>query len=73
MNATAVLIVEDDPDIAELLQYAFSANGFQPDVIERQLAHAEKNSIRAAYNHAEYLPQRRELMQWWPTFSTTRS
>lgn len=43
-------------------------HGFQPDVIERQLAHAEKNSIRAAYNHAEYLPQRRELMQWWADF-----
>lgn len=43
-------------------------HGFQPDVIERQLAHAEKNSIRAAFNHTEYLPQRRELMQWWADF-----
>jgi integrase len=40
-------------------------NGFSPDIIERQLAHSEKNSVRAAYNHAEYLPQRREMMQWW--------
>ncbi|MDR2175589.1 MAG: site-specific integrase, partial [Synergistaceae bacterium] len=38
---------------------------FAPDVIERQLAHAERNAVRAAYNHAEYLPQRREMMQWW--------
>ncbi len=38
---------------------------FNPDVIERSLAHVERNSIRAAYNHAEFLPQRRELMQWW--------
>lgn len=40
-------------------------HGFRPDVIERQLAHGERNKIRAAYNHAEYLPERREMMQWW--------
>lgn len=40
-------------------------NGFAPDVIERQLAHAESNAIRAAYNHAEYMPERRAMMQWW--------
>ncbi len=40
-------------------------NGFKPDVIERQLAHVPDNKIRAAYNHAEYLPERREMMQWW--------
>src|ERR1019366_9392109 len=42
--------------------------GFPPDVIERQLAHAERNQVRAAYNHAEYLPQRREMMQKWGDF-----
>jgi integrase len=40
-------------------------NGFPPDLIERQLAHSEKNTVRAAYNHAEYLPKRREMMAWW--------
>jgi integrase len=40
-------------------------NGFMPDVIERQLAHTERNSVRAAYNHAQYLPERRKMMQWW--------
>jgi len=40
-------------------------NGWPADVIERQLAHIEKNEVRAAYNHAEYLDQRREMMQWW--------
>jgi len=35
------------------------------DVIEKQLAHVEKNSVRAAYNHAELLEKRRELMVWW--------
>lgn len=39
--------------------------GWNRDAIERQLAHAERNNIRAAYNYAEYLPQRREMMQWW--------
>jgi len=43
-------------------------NGFRPDVIERQLAHSERNSVRAAYNHAQYLPERREMMQWWADF-----
>lgn len=42
--------------------------GFHPDVIERQLAHAERNKIRAAYNRAEYLPQRRDMMQKWADF-----
>ena len=40
-------------------------NGWSSDIIERQLAHVERNNVRAAYNHAEYLPQRREMMQWW--------
>lgn len=40
-------------------------SGFAHDVIERQLAHKETDAVRAAYNRAEYLPQRRELMRWW--------
>ena len=40
-------------------------NGFQSDWIERQLAHDERDEVRAAYNSAQYLPQRREMMQWW--------
>lgn len=39
--------------------------GWNSDVIERQLAHAEGNSVKAAYNHAEYLPERRKMMQAW--------
>jgi integrase len=38
---------------------------FRPDVIERQLAHCERDEVRGAYNRAEYLPERRKLMQWW--------
>ena len=42
--------------------------GFNADVIERQLAHAERNKVRAAYHRAEYLPQRREMMQQWANY-----
>lgn len=38
---------------------------FPADAIERQLAHRERDAVRQAYNRAEYLPQRREMMQWW--------
>jgi integrase len=41
---------------------------FSPDAIERQLAHVQGNKVRAAYNHAEYLSERREMMQWWADF-----
>ncbi len=42
--------------------------GFRSDVIERQLAHAERNKVRAAYNHAEYLPERRQMMRHWADY-----
>lgn len=40
-------------------------SGYERDVIERQLAHRETDAVRAAYNRAQYLDQRRDLMQWW--------
>lgn len=42
--------------------------GYNRDWIERQLAHGEKNTIRAAYNHAEYLVERRVMMQEWADY-----
>ena len=42
--------------------------GYNRDWIERQLAHSERNSIRAAYNYAEYLPERRAMMQEWADY-----
>ena len=39
--------------------------GFDHAHIELQLAHMERNQVSAAYNHALYLPQRAEMMQWW--------
>lgn len=38
---------------------------FAPDWIERQLAHVELNQVRGAYNAAQWLPQRREMMKWY--------
>jgi len=40
-------------------------HNWRPDVIERQLAHAERNKVRASYNHAQYLPERQRMVQWW--------
>jgi integrase len=42
--------------------------GFAPDVIELQLAHAERNKVRAAYNRAQRLPERRKMMQAWADY-----
>ena len=39
--------------------------GWHPDVIELQMAHAERNKVRAAYNRAERLAERRRMMQAW--------
>jgi len=42
--------------------------GHDADVIERQLAHKERNEVRAAYHRSEYLAERAELMQWWADY-----
>ena len=42
--------------------------GWNPDVIERQLAHKEQNSVRAAYHRSTYLADRVKLMQWWADY-----
>lgn len=42
--------------------------GWNSDAIERQLAHAERNAIKAAYNRAEHLPERRRMMQAWADY-----
>ena len=46
--------------------------GFNPDAIERQLAHVEEDSIRAAYNRADYMDERREMMQWYSDYLRER-
>lgn len=42
--------------------------GWPRDAIERQLAHGERNRVRASYNFAEYLPERRKMMQAWADY-----
>jgi integrase len=42
--------------------------GFRDDVIERQLAHTDSNKVRAVYNHAEHLDDRRDMMQQWSDY-----
>ena len=39
--------------------------GWNRDAIERQLAHSERDGVRAAYNYAQYLPERTKMMQAW--------
>jgi integrase len=42
--------------------------GWNADVVERQLAHKERNKVRAAYHRAEYLKERIKMMQWWADY-----
>ncbi|MEO8748578.1 MAG: integrase arm-type DNA-binding domain-containing protein [Rhodanobacter sp.] len=42
--------------------------GWNPDVIERQLAHAERNKVRAVYNRAQYMDERRKMLQQWADY-----
>lgn len=41
---------------------------FRADVIERQLAHIDGNQVRRAYNRAEYMEERAEMMEWWSDY-----
>ena len=43
-------------------------NGFDEAHMELQLAHTKRNKVAAAYNHAKYLKQRTEMMQWWADY-----
>jgi len=43
-------------------------HSFSKDAVERQLAHAERNTTRASYDHAQHLPERRKMMQWWSDY-----
>ena len=40
-------------------------HGFKSDVRERQLVYTKCNNARTSYNHAQYLEEKREMMQWW--------
>jgi integrase len=45
--------------------------GWNRDAIERQLAHGERDAVRAAYNYAQHLPERRKMMQAWADYLDT--
>ena len=45
--------------------------GFRPDVIEVALAHKDKNQVRVRYNHAQYLEERRKMLQWYSDYLDT--
>ena len=55
-----------------LASSVLNEQGFNPDAIERQLAHIENNKIRSAYNRADYLNERKEFMQWYSDFLQER-
>lgn len=54
-----------------LISTALNERGYNSDWIERQLAHGDENEIRAVYNKAEYLDQRRTMMQDWADYLDT--
>lgn len=47
---------------------SLNEQGWHPDLIELQLAHAERNKVRAAYNRAERIQERRKMMQAWADY-----
>jgi integrase len=51
-----------------LASTCLNEQGYHPDLIELQLAHAERNKVRAAYNKAQRLPERRKMMQAWADY-----
>ena len=51
-----------------LFSTAANEAGWNTDVIERQLAHTERNQVRAAYNRSTYVQERVKLMQWWADY-----
>jgi len=51
-----------------LASTCLNEQGYHPDLIELQLAHAERNKVRAAYNKAQRLPERRKMMQDWSDY-----
>lgn len=52
----------------QLASTILNEKGYNPDAIERQLSHAERNNVRRAYNHAQYLPERTKMIQEWADY-----
>ena len=68
--------IKDGKYIGRIVSHGFRAmastilneNQFRSDVIEKQLAHEQRNKVRGAYNRAEYLKERTEMMQWYADY-----
>ena len=68
--------IEDGKYIGRIVSHGFRAmastilneNQFRSDVIEKQLAHEQRNKVKGAYNRAEYLEERTEMMQWYADY-----
>lgn len=54
--------------VRSLFSSVLNEKGFNADAIEKQLAHQERNAVRAAYNRAQYWKERKEMMHWWSDF-----
>ncbi|MBD0788437.1 tyrosine-type recombinase/integrase [Vibrio sp. Y2-5] len=54
--------------LRSLASTTLNEKGFSPDLIEKALAHTDKNSVRNAYNHADYISRRRKMMLWWSNY-----
>ena len=54
--------------VRSLFSSILNEAGFNPDAIERQLAHQERSAVRAAYNRAQYWEERKTMMVWWSDF-----
>jgi integrase len=50
---------------------ALNEMGYRGEWIEAQLSHADPNKVRGSHNHAEYVEQRREMMQDWADYIDT--
>ncbi len=67
MKERRLYIVPMSNQVVKLLQL-LNEHEFNHDVIEKQLAHVVGNKTRGVYNHAQYLDQRREIMQWFADY-----
>lgn len=56
-----------------LASTVLNEEGFDRDIVEVALAHGDKNQVRSAYNRANYLEQRRRMMNWWSTYILRQS
>lgn len=54
-----------------LARTILAENGFEKAHVELQLSHSNEDKVEAAYNHAQYLPQRAQMMQWWADYLDT--